>query len=82
MEELLGIGPGSVPIEAYVDNKSVVDAVHSTKLVEDKGLRLDVAALKQSLKKQEISKVEWCPGEKQIANCMTNVAHQFSEHFD
>ena len=40
-EELLGIGPGSVPIEAYVDNKSVVDAEQ----VEHKRLRLDVAAL-------------------------------------
>ena len=33
----------------YVDIKSVIDAIYSTKMVDDKRLSNDVAALKESL---------------------------------
>ena len=59
-----------VPITAYVDNKSVVDAIHSTKVVDDKRLRIDIAALKENLAASELT-VKWCPGDKQLSNCMT-----------
>jgi transposase InsO family protein len=71
MEEILGIQHGSVKLEAIVDNKSVVEAVYSTKMVEDKRLRLDIAAIQQSIQSKEVAAVQWCPGERQIANCMT-----------
>ena len=60
-----------IPIEAYVDNKSVVEAIHSTKLVDDKRLRLDMGAIKESLQRGEVQRVSWCPGAAQLANCMT-----------
>ena len=60
-----------LPIIAIVDNKSVVEAVHSTKMVDDKRLRIDIGAVKQSLEKREIQAVKWCPGNFQLANCMT-----------
>ena len=50
IEDLLGLKVGSTPITAYVDNKSVVDAVYSTKMVDDKRLCLDIAAVWESLK--------------------------------
>ena len=39
VEEILGIPNKTIPITAYTDNKSVVEAVFSTKLVDDKQLR-------------------------------------------
>jgi len=71
MIELLGISEKSIPILAYVDNKSVVEAIHSTKMVDDKRLRIDIGAIKESVEKGEIAKVRWVPGESQLANCLT-----------
>ena len=34
------------PIEAVTDNKSLHDAVHSTKTLEDKRLKVDICAVK------------------------------------
>ena len=68
LKELLGI---DIPIEAIVDNRSVVEAVHSTKLVEDKRLRIDVAAIQECLSSGDVVSVRWCPGSEQLANCMT-----------
>ena len=52
----------TVPIIAYIDNKSVVDAIYSTKLVDDKRLRLDIAAIRESLENNEVSKIKLCSG--------------------
>ena len=41
-----------IPIDAFVYNKSVVEAVYSTKSVEDKGLRIDVGSVKELLERK------------------------------
>ena len=69
--EILDMPVGSIPIVAFVDNKSVVQSIHSTSLVDDKRLRLDIAAIKQSIDKHEVSAINWCPSKAQLANCMT-----------
>ena len=71
LADILGEPYVPIPLEAYVDNKSVVEAVHSTSMVDDKRLRLDVCTLKESLKAGEVQIVRWCPGTAQLANCMT-----------
>lgn len=58
------------PLIVYSDNRSVVEAVHSTKLVDDKRLILDIGAVRQMLKLGEVQAVEWCPGASQLADCM------------
>lgn len=63
--------PGNVAIYAHVDNKSTVEAIYSTKLVDDRRLRIDIAAIKQSIDKGEITTVRWIEGNNQIANCLT-----------
>ena len=50
---MLELNETSVPIYAYVDNKNVVEAVHSTKIVDDKRLGIDIAAIQQSLQRRE-----------------------------
>ena len=69
--ELTALEKGEVPISAYVDNKSVVDALHSTKAVEDKRLRIDIGAIKQLMKRKEVASIQWIPGKMMLANVLT-----------
>ena len=59
-----------VPITAYVDNKSLVEAVHSTKQVNDRRLRIDIGAIKEILGR-EVQQIKWTHGSAQLANCLT-----------
>ena len=47
------------------DNKSLVDAMQSTSVIEDKRLYIDICALR------EITKVKLTSSKKQIADCLT-----------
>ena len=69
--ELTGAMSDNIQIEAYVDNKSVRDAVYSAKSVKDSKLKLDVEAIKEMLHKKEVNKIQWIAGEKMIANSLT-----------
>ena len=69
--ELMNIPESSIPIIPYVDNRSVTEALLSTKLVEDKRLRIDIAALKQSIDLNEINVPRWIKGQDQLANVLT-----------
>ena len=51
--ELTGADNESIPAEALVDNKSVEDAIYSTKSIDDKRLRIDVGSIKEMLNKKE-----------------------------
>lgn len=71
LQEVLGNAKTELPIVAYVDNKSVVEAIYSTKMVDDRRLRIDIAAIKQYLVRREVDAVRWVPGDDQLANCLT-----------
>ena len=60
-----------VPINCYVDNKSLIDALNSKKNVEDKRLRIDLAIIEEMIKNKEISSVTWIGSSHQLANCLT-----------
>jgi len=60
----------TVPIKCRVDNQSLVDAVHSTCLVEEKSLKITIASLKQALE-NDIESISWVERSKQLADCMT-----------
>ena len=60
-----------VPIIAFTDSKSLVDAVYSTSLVENKRLRCDIGQLKEDLSENNIESLIWVPGEQQLADCLT-----------
>lgn len=61
----------AVPIIVYVDHKGAVESMHSTKLVEDRRLRVDIASIKQYLERREVSDIYACSGDDQIADCLT-----------
>ena len=71
LEDILGVSAKTIPIIAYVENKSVIEAIYSTKLVDDKWLRVDITAISQSLARDEVSEIKWCPGKAHLADCMT-----------
>jgi hypothetical protein len=68
IKELINV---KVPISAYIDNKSTLDAVNSTKLVDDRRLIVDIAAIKEELREKLIESISWLPDKQQLANCLT-----------
>ena len=54
-----------------IDDKGLVEAIHSTKVVNSKQLNIDISVIKQSLQSKEIISVRWCPGSLQLANSLT-----------
>ena len=71
LEDILGIKSKPIQIEAYVDIKSVIEAILSTRMVEDKRLRMGVAAIQELLELHDINRIQWAPGHLQLANVMT-----------
>ena len=72
LEDILGIKSKSIQIEAYVDIKSVIETIlFFTRMIEDKRLRVDVAAIQELLKLHDINRIQWIPGHLQLANVMT-----------
>lgn len=58
------------PVICLVDNYSVVEAIHSTKLVEDKRLRIDLAIIKQAVHEENVL-IKWIPGTLMYSDVLT-----------
>ena len=58
-------------VNCYVDNRSLVESLHSTKSVDDKHLRIDVAVLKDMMHQKKINAVVWVDSFNQLANVLT-----------
>ena len=54
-------------IDCFVDHKSLCDNLHSTKAVEEKRLRLDIASIRQYLSERVVRSVNCLPNDRQIA---------------
>lgn len=71
-EILFPKGEGNMmPIDCYIDNKSLFESVHSTKAVSEKRLRIDIASIKEMIQKEEISSVKWIETNLQLADSLT-----------
>ena len=71
LSEIFGDAIVKIPINVYTDSSNVKKAVHSTAMVDDPRLRTEIAILKESLEKGEITRLVCIPGKHMIANCMT-----------
>ena len=58
-------------VKCITDNKSLVDALYSTKMMKDKWLRLNILGIAYMLKNNEINKVEWIDSKSQLADTLT-----------
>ena len=69
--ELLQCSGDKIKIGSITDNKSLFETLYSTKMTEDKRLRVDIAVLRERLGNGEIDKVHWVEISYQIADCLT-----------
>ena len=69
--EIFGEKTGQIPVNLYTDSKNVQKAVNSTSMVEDPRLRLDIACLRESLEKGEVSTLKRVTSKEMLANCLT-----------
>ena len=60
-----------IPMYVYTDSKNLWKSLHSTALVEDPRLRIDVAIIKESLEKGEIDQVIKVDSKNMIADSLT-----------
>ena len=63
-------------IVGIVDSMSLRDAVYSTKQVDDKRLRIDIASIKELSQKGLIQQISWCSTDEQLANALTRKVHR------
>ena len=56
--------------EIFTDNKSLYEAAHSTTSVEEKRLRVDIAAIRQSVLRKEFN-LKWIDTKQQLADSLT-----------
>ena len=68
INEMLDIPLGITKI--YCDNKSLTEAAHSTTAIEEKRLRVDLAAIRQSISRNEF-KLRWIKTKHQLADSLT-----------
>ena len=59
-----------IPIIALSDSKSLVSAAHTTNLIQEKRLRIEIAALRESIENNEVT-LKWIDSKHQISNCLT-----------
>ena len=59
------------PIDVYTDNKLLIEALKSSKYVNEKQLRIDIAALKECLSKNQIQITTWINSKDQLADVLT-----------
>ena len=69
--EMMGWPEKDIAIEAIIDNKSCLDALQSTSLVEDKRLRREISSIQELLQTNEVKSVHWVPGDKQLCDVLT-----------
>ena len=62
--KITGLKVGEILIRPYVDNQSVVNALYSTKEVDNKRLCIDIGATKQLIQRNEVTSVQWIPGKR------------------
>lgn len=60
-----------IPVSIVCDNKSLVDAVHTTTQSENKWLRIDISVLRDMLQHGDVTEFRWISTDLQVANSLT-----------
>ena len=71
LSEMLYEGKKQIKIIAKTDSKGLHSALYSTKAVQDKRLRVDIASLREMLERRELDQVCWIQSSDQLADCLT-----------
>ena len=68
--ETLEVDVLAIPIHSYIDSNNLHQAINSTKFVEDKRLRLDIAQIQECVAEHKVT-VRWVGAPGMIADCLT-----------
>ena len=60
-----------VKVKCITDNKSLVDALDSEKMIKDRWLRLHMLGINDMIDKGEVDKVQWIESKNQLADALT-----------
>ena len=70
LAEVIKVEQLTIQIISFVVSRDLFDAIYSTKMVEDKKLRCDIAQIQESVRKENIE-LKWVPGPEMLADCLT-----------
>ena len=70
LAEAMKLKPSLIPIYSFIDNNDLHNSLHSTSLVSDKKLRIDIASIKQTMSEENVS-VYWLRSSDMLADCLT-----------
>ena len=70
LSEITG-GRVNLKIKAITDNKSASDTIYSEKALDQKRLRAEIAAIKESIEEGTIEEVRWVAGQNMLADVLT-----------
>ena len=70
LAEVLAVDMFKIPIIAHIDSNNLYEAVYSTKFVEDKKLRLDIAQIQEAIAKEKVE-LRWVRAGNMLADCLT-----------
>ena len=68
--EILGVNPLDILIVSYIDSNNLLEAASSTKFVDDKKLRLDIAQIQESVREENIE-IKWVKTHDMLADSLT-----------
>ena len=71
LRQIFGDRIDSVPVVLFTDSKNLYESVHSSGLVEDAWLIIDISIIKDAISDGTISCLKRVLGEDMIANCLT-----------
>ena len=67
-----------IPIHLYTDNKSLIDAIKSSKYVNEKRLRIDITAFKEFISENQIQIAKWMNSKEQLADVLLQGANPYA----
>ncbi len=62
---------GDIKVSLFSDNKSLVEAAHTSTQTENKRLQIDMGILREMLEKGELNELRWIDTKYQVANPLT-----------
>ena len=70
VEEILYQGKENIPLEALTDSKALHEAVHSTKAMQNRRLRIDLSIIREYILNEQCE-ISWVQSKDQLADILT-----------
>ena len=69
-EIISGDNSSCIPVSCLTDNKSLYDAAHTTKVISDRRLRIEMSSVREMIEREEIA-LSWINSGEQVADVLT-----------